>query len=89
MPLYRGLPPQLPNGASAADVASAHRADIAIPERLGVIYRNYWVDDGGQGVLFDRAPSIEAAFSVHREAHGLIADEIFDGASGVIVKRPA
>lgn len=83
MPLYMDVHRHLPKGASAADVASAHQADIAIQGRFGVTYRNYWVDDqAGKVFCLIDAPSIEAAISVHREAHGLLADEIFEVVQG-------
>ncbi len=42
-------------------------------------YRRYWVDEK-QGRVFCLvdAPDAEAAVRVHREAHGLVADEIYE-----------
>lgn len=83
MPLYMDVHRQLPNGATAADVATAHKADVAIQERFGVIYRSYWVDEGtGKVFCLVEAPTAEAAITVHREAHGLLADEIFEVVQG-------
>jgi hypothetical protein len=44
----------------------------------------YWVDEG-QGRIFClvEAPSADAANTVHREAHGLVADSIFEVSEGV------
>jgi len=44
-----------------------------------VNYLRYWVDEGGGKVfcLVD-APDAAAAARVHKEAHGLVADEIFE-----------
>ena len=49
----------------------------------GVHYLRYWVDEG-QGKIFCLvdAPDAEAANTVHREAHGLVADEIHPVAEG-------
>jgi len=43
-----------------------------------VRYLRYWVDEGaGRVFCLVEAPSAEAAASVHREAHGLVADHIY------------
>ncbi len=66
-----------------ADVEQAHAADLATQGRYGVSYQRYWVDEeNGQDLLPRRAPDAEAAESVHREAHGLVADAIFAVAEG-------
>ncbi|TMJ94390.1 MAG: DUF4242 domain-containing protein, partial [Actinobacteria bacterium] len=46
-------------------------------------YVRYWVDEK-QGKVFClvEAPNPEAAASVHREAHGLVADEIYEVSEG-------
>ena len=66
-------------GVSAADVAKAHEADLATQGTHGVEYKRYWVDEK-QGKIFClvEAPSPDAANTVHREAHGLVADEIYE-----------
>lgn len=65
-------------GVSAADVAGAHDADLATQEKYGVSYRRYWVDEeGGKIFCLVEAPDADAAHAVHREAHGLVADEIY------------
>jgi hypothetical protein len=62
---------------SAEEVAKAHSADLATQGEFDVSYRRYWVDEA-QGRIFClvEAPSAEAAATVHRKAHGLVADEI-------------
>lgn len=63
---------------SMADVAQAHRADLAIQDEHGVNYLKYWVDEQhGKVFCLVEAPSAEAASTVHRMAHGLVADELF------------
>lgn len=65
-------------GVSAADVASAHQADLAIQADHGVTYMRYWVDEeAGKIFCLVEAPDAEAAHRVHRDAHGLVADEIY------------
>lgn len=83
MPLYMDVHNQLPEGATAADVAGAHRADVALQDRYGVTYRNYWADPAaGKVFCLVEAPNKEAAIAVHREAHGLVADELFEVVEG-------
>ena len=78
MALYMDVHNSLPDGATAADVAGAHAADLQVQERYGVRYLNYWVDErGGRVFCLIQAPSADAAYAVHREAHGLVADEIY------------
>lgn len=68
----------LPDGTTAADVARAHAADLRVQERYVVRYLNYWVDEaGGKVFCLIEAPNADAAHAVHREAHGLVADEIY------------
>jgi hypothetical protein len=65
-------------GVSAADVAEAHRKDLATQGAHGVEYLRYWVDEtAGKIFCLVDAPDAEAAGTVHREAHGLVADEIY------------
>jgi hypothetical protein len=66
-----------------ADVEQAHAADLKTQDRYGVNYLRYWVDET-QGKVFClvEAPDADAAASVHREAHGLLADAIFAVAEG-------
>lgn len=65
-------------GVSAADVAAAHEADLATQGSHGVDYLRYWVDEeAGKIFCLVEAPNAEAANTVHREAHGLVADEIY------------
>ena len=68
----------LEGGVSAADVAAAHQADLATQAAHGVDYLRYWVDEeAGKIFCLVEAPDAEAAHRVHREAHGLVADEIY------------
>lgn len=65
-------------GVSASDVASAHQADLATQTAYGVDYQRYWVDEAaGRIFCLVEAPDAETAHAVHRQAHGLVADEIF------------
>ncbi len=68
----------LEGGVTVGDVAGAHAADLATQEKYGVNYLRYWVNEE-QGKIFClvEADSAEDANTVHREAHGLVADDIF------------
>ena len=68
----------LEGGVTVADVAAAHEADLATQGAHGVDYLRYWVDEeAGKIFCLVEAPDAEAAHAVHREAHGLVADEIY------------
>jgi Protein of unknown function (DUF4242) len=59
-------------------VADAHAADLKKQGEHDVSYLRYWVDEeAGKIFCLVEAPSPEAASTVHREAHGLVADEIY------------
>jgi hypothetical protein len=65
-------------GVSAADVAEAHMKDLETQGKYGVSYLRYWVDeDAGKIFCLVEAESADDANTVHREAHGLVADEIY------------
>ena len=78
MPLYMDVH-HVAGGVTEADVAKAHEADCAIQNEHGVQYKKYWVNEA-TGTIFClvEAPDAEAANRVHKEAHGLVADEIFE-----------
>ena len=77
MPLYMDVH-NLEGGVSAADVAEAHMKDLQEQAAHGVDYKQYWVDEAkGKIFCLVEAPDAEAANTVHREAHGLVADEIY------------
>jgi hypothetical protein len=83
MPLFMDVHTGLPEGADAAAVAAAHQADLDIQDRYGVRYINYWLDvAAGKIFCLVDAPTPEAAHTVHREAHGLVADEIYPVVEG-------
>ena len=69
----------LEGGVSAADVAAAHQADLATQGAHGVDYLRYWVDEeAGKIFCLVEAPDAQTAHTVHREAHGLVAEEIYN-----------
>jgi Nickel responsive protein SCO4226-like len=71
------------DGATAEAVASAHVKDLEVQGKYGVSYQRYWVDESaGRIFCLVEAPDKEAAIRVHREAHGLVADEISEVVEG-------
>ena len=78
MPLYMDIHRKV-EGVTADAVAEAHVKDLESQGRYGVQYKKYWLDESS-GTIFClvEAPDKEAAIRVHREAHGLVADEIHE-----------
>jgi hypothetical protein len=70
-------------GLTADAVAGAHEADLKTQEKYDVKYLRYWFDEGsGKVFCLIEAPNKEAAIAVHREAHGLLADELIEVREG-------
>jgi hypothetical protein len=70
---------------TADALADAHRRDEEIQEEYGVKSHRYWFNEGtGQVFCLVEAPNKEAAEAVHREAHGLVADEITEVQEGAV-----
>jgi hypothetical protein len=83
MSLYMDVHNTLPEGTTVADLAGAHAADLEVQQRYDVQYLHYWVDAGaGKVFCLVSAPTSDAAHAVHREAHGLVADEIYPVVQG-------
>lgn len=64
-------------------LASAHQRDVEVGAKVGVNYQRYWFNPH-QGRVFClvEAPDADAAIAVHREAHGLLADEVIEVEEG-------
>jgi hypothetical protein len=72
-------------GLTAEAVADAHRKDEEIQDEYGVKYLRYWFNEKtGEVFCLAEAPNKEAAEAVHREAHGLLADEITEVEEGAV-----
>lgn len=77
MPLFMDMH-HLDGPVTAEDVAKAHEADLETQGQYGVEYRHYWVDEArGKIFCLVDAPDADTAARVHREAHGLEAQDIF------------
>ena len=67
------------SGVSADDVAEAHRKDLEAQGQYGVSYQRYWVDEkAGKIFCLAEGPDRDAVERVHREAHGLVADDVYE-----------
>jgi hypothetical protein len=82
MPLYLDIHHKV-DQLTADAVGHAHKRDLEVQDRYGVNYIRYWFDEGtGKVFCLVQAPSKDAATAVHREAHGLVADEIIEVQEG-------
>jgi len=76
MPLFMDVHHKV-EGLTAEAVAGAHKADLETQGKYGVNYKQYWFDEtSGKVFCLVEAPDAETATKVHREAHGLEADEL-------------
>ena len=82
MPLYMDSHKNV-TGLTAEAVAGAHQKDLEVQGKHGVNYLKYWFNEAEGSVfcLVD-APSREAAIAVHREAHGLVTDDVVEVQEG-------
>lgn len=60
---------------SPEDVAAAHQKDLAVEDKRGVNFINYWVT-GSVVICLSQAPDSNAVIETHREAHGLLPSKI-------------
>jgi hypothetical protein len=82
MALFMDVHNQIP-GLTKEAVMGAHASDLKIQNKYNVKYLKYWYDDkNGKVFCLVEAPDKESAIAVHREAHGLIADEIIEVLEG-------
>ena len=82
MPLFMDIHNHVP-GLTPEAIAEAHKKDIEVQKKYGVKYLKYWFDDNSGRVFYlCEAPNKDAAMAVHREGHGIEADEIFEVKEG-------
>jgi hypothetical protein len=68
---------------TVGDVARAHQKDLMAEKKYGVDFLRYWVDEeSGTIYCLSRAPGKKAIIQTHKEAHGLIPQEIHEVKSG-------
>jgi Protein of unknown function (DUF4242) len=64
---------------TAKDVAAAHEKDLAVEKKYGVNFINYWVDEkDGVVMCLSQAKDSTSIINTHKEAHGLLPDEILE-----------
>jgi class 3 adenylate cyclase len=77
MPIYMDVHRNLQ--ARPEDVAMAHSMDVEVQSRYGVRYTRYWHNqESGCVYCLVEAPSLIDAIRVHKEAHGLVADQLIE-----------
>jgi hypothetical protein len=82
MPLYMDVH-TIGGGVALEDFAKAHLADLQTQGEYDVRYLRYWVDEEhGKVFCLVEAPSAHAASTVHKEAHGLVADQVYQVQEG-------
>ena len=78
MPLFLDIHHKV-DGLTADEIADAHKKDAEVQKKYGVNYLKYWLNEKeGRVFCLVEAPDKESAIKVHKEAHGLLADEIFE-----------
>jgi hypothetical protein len=64
-------------------IAAAHQRDLEVQAKHGVKYLRYWVNpEAGRMFCLVEAPSKEAAYAMHHEAHGILPNEIYEVVEG-------
>ena len=72
-------------GVTPTEIAEAHKLDLAVQPNYGVRYLTYWFDDNdGTAFCLAEGPDRESLEAVHRESHGLVADDIIEVGEGPI-----
>ena len=72
-------------GANAVQIADAHKLDLELQDKYHVRYVTYWYDDRNGAVFcLAEGPDRDALSAVHREAHGLVADNLIEVGEGPI-----
>lgn len=78
MPLFMDIHRNV-EGLTAKAVADAHAKDLKVQKKHDVHYHRYWYNEKeGTVMCLVEAPNKEAAAAVHKEAHGLVANEIHE-----------
>lgn len=81
MPLYMDI--HFVGEVSVEDTRKAHLADLAIQEKYGVKYHQYWFnEETGTIYCLMEAPDKESCAATHREANGVTACQITEVEGG-------
>jgi class 3 adenylate cyclase len=77
MPIYMDVHRNV--NARPEDIALAHAMDLEAQSKYGVRYTRYWHNqESGCVYCLVEAPSLMDAIRVHKEAHGLVADQLIE-----------
>ena len=78
MPLYMDVHRNV-GRVTADDVAQAHLKDAEVEKKYGVHYHKYWFnEEAGSIFCLVEGPDAATCERVHREAHGLVADDLIE-----------
>jgi len=78
MPLFMDVHSNA-KGITVDDVVAAHLLDLEAQTKFDTRYLTYWFnEEAGKIFCLVEAPSKDAAIAVHKEAHGLVADELIE-----------
>jgi len=82
VPLYLDIHDKL-RAVTPEAIAAAHQRDLELQDKYGVKYHRYWVNSKeGRMFCLLEAPSKEAAYAMHNEAHGILPNEIYEVTEG-------
>ena len=82
MPLYLDIHKGI-KGLTAEAAAEAHQKDLEAQGKHGAKFLKYWYNlEEGTVFCLSESPSAEASEAVHRDAHGMVADEIIEVQEG-------
>ena len=77
MPIYMDVHRNVK--ARPDDIAMAHSMDLQVQSKYNVRYTRYWHNqESGCVYCLVEAPSMMEAIRVHKEAHGLVADQLIE-----------
>jgi class 3 adenylate cyclase len=87
MPLYMDRHEAAGPELDAHEAFAAHLLDLEVQKKYDTRYLTYWLDpERGAAFCLVDAPSRDAAESVHRESHGMIASEIIEVQEDMVVE---
>ncbi len=82
MPLYMDI--HFVGELSVEDTRKAHLADLAVQEKYGVVYHQYWFnEEAGTVYCLMEGPDKESCAATHREANGFTACQIVEVEGGM------
>jgi hypothetical protein len=79
-----------PGKVQYTDVAAAHEKDLAAEWKHGVNFHMYFVnEDSGKIYCLSQARNANSIYETHKEAHGLVPDEIMTVSQGEYAGLPS